>query len=117
MNLKFGNGRKMIIKKLMLVGLFIIIGTLFSSQEVLVFNDLIRKDFSINGTKKDLILLLVSTSSKQSFGRYISPKDWSKCDGGEIIRTVYAELFTLLVGTKIGVEDEATTIKVANLRG
>ena len=50
------------------------------------------------------------------FGGASAPDGWLLCDGSEISRTTYADLFDI-IGTTYGIGDGSTTFNLPNLRG
>lgn len=50
------------------------------------------------------------------FGGTTAPNGWLICDGSEVSRTTYADLFAV-IGTTYGSGDGATTFKLPDIRG
>lgn len=58
----------------------------------------------------------VPVGSLQLYGGSSTPTGWLSCDGSEVSRTDYADLFTA-IGTTYGVGDGSTTFELPDLRG
>lgn len=59
---------------------------------------------------------LLPAGAVQAFAMNASPTGWLACNGSEISRTTYADLFTA-ISTNYGAGDGSTTFNIPDLRG
>lgn len=59
---------------------------------------------------------LVATGMVVMFGGAAAPSGWLLCDGSEVSRTTYGDLFNV-IGTIYGVGDDTTTFNLPDMRG
>lgn len=75
--------------------------------------------YNDNGTIKEIPVKASDTLPIGSIVAYSSskaPENWLICDGSEISRTLYSELFNI-IGTTYGEGDGSTTFNLPNLKG
>lgn len=77
--------------------------------------------FSVNEvlTSADMNLIvkfLVPTGSVSAFAGSSAPTNWLLCDGSNVSRTTYSDLFAV-IGTTFGAGDGSTTFGLPNLKG
>lgn len=71
---------------------------------------------NLNMLQDNLGLYLVPTGGIVEFAGIVAPNGWLMCDGSEISRTTYADLFEA-IGTTFGEGDGSTTFNLPNRKG
>lgn len=69
-----------------------------------------------NGTAWVALTNLVPVATIQAYGGTVAPGGWLLCDGSQVSRTTYANLYAI-VGNAFGVGDGSTTFNLPDLRG
>ena len=71
-----------------------------------------NKKFLVEGEGGDILPI----GSMIPYGNDTAPENWLICDGSEVSRTTYAELFNV-IGTSYGLGDGSTTFNLPNKKG
>lgn len=75
-----------------------------------------RKELRIHdGSTVGGKIITVPTGAIMSFGGSVAPKGWLLCDGSEVSRSDYADLFDV-IGTNYGNGDGSTTFNLPNFK-
>lgn len=91
---------------------------IFFEQPALIC-ELLQYMFDANGNPQDQFMRdisLVPVGAILDFAGGSAPEGWLLCDGSEVSRTTYADLFAV-IGTVYGSGDGATTFTLPNTKG